>query len=262
VRLSSQFTTADFIINNSIHDNAAKGIALLGNPPADDGIASPVIAGINPVHGTACANCQIDVYSDAADEGAKYEGSVVADGSGNWTFAGSASGPNVTATATDATPSAKRGTSEFSAPFALSVKKPDGRIKKGSGSYVGNNIYNLTGLNQTRSGTTTRGNTINFTVSVQNDATSADSFKVIPTGTNTTGYSIKYFHGTTDITSAVVAGTFQTPSIAPGGKYGIKAKVTIGSAAATGSSITRLVTITSVGDNSKQDAVKFIAKRS
>jgi CSLREA domain-containing protein len=262
VRLSGQYSTADFIIDNSIHDNAGKGIALLGAPPADDGIPAPVITGISPVHGTACANCEVDVYSDNADEGKKYEGYAVADGSGNWTFSGSPTGPNVTATATDATPGAKRGTSEFSAPFALSVKKPDGRIRKGSGSFVGNNIYNTTGLNQTKTGSAARGSTITFGISVQNDATKADAFKVVAAGAATAGYTIKYFRGTTDITAAVVAGTYQTPSLSAQGKFLIKAKVTIGSTAASGSSVTRLVTITSVGNNSKQDAVRFTAKRS
>jgi CSLREA domain-containing protein len=241
---------------NSIHDNGGLGILLSNN--ANESIAAPVIAGTNNVHGTACNSCHIDVFSDSANEGRVFEGTVDADGSGNWTFFGSVDGPNVTATATNAS----GDTSQFSAPFAIPIKKPDGRIRKGHGSFIGNNIYNLTALNQTKTGSAAKGSTITFGISIQNDAATADKFKVVPTGANTTGYTIKYFHGTTDITAAVVAGTFQTPSLGATGKYLIKAKVTIGSTAATGSSVTRLVTITSVGDGSKQDAVKFIAKRS
>ena len=101
------------IRGNSIHDNTGKGISLADNQ--DDNAFTPVITGVNPTTGTACANCTIDVYSDSADEGRQYEGTTTADGAGNWTYNSSVSGPNVTATAT----SANLSTSEFSAPFAL-----------------------------------------------------------------------------------------------------------------------------------------------
>jgi CSLREA domain-containing protein len=256
VRINGSVAKYDSVRGNSIHDN--DGLAIFLENGANELILPPTIAGVGPVHGTACNGCHVDVFSDSSDEGKVFEGTVDADGSGNWSFPESVAGPYVTATATNGS----GDTSQYSSAVFAASYKPDGRIRKGSGSFVGNNIYNITGLNQTKSGTTTRGNTITFTVSVQNDATSADAFKVVPTGTNTTGYTIKYFHGTTDITSAVVAGTFQTPTLPAAGKYGIKVRVTIGSTAATGSSVSRLVTITSVGDNSKQDAVKLIAKRS
>ena len=62
---------------------------------------------------------------------------------------------------------------------------------------------------------------------------------------------MKYFHGTTNITAAVVAGTYRTGSLAPGATYLITAKLP------AGGSVTRLVTITSVADPTKKDAVKF-----
>lgn len=256
VSLRTQFTTGDDIRGNSIHDNTGKGIELQGG--ANDNIVAPTITGTSPVAGTGCANCTIDVYSDSTDEGSTYEGSATADGSGNWTFAGTPAGPYVTATAT----AVDRGTSEFSAPAPLVSRKPDARIKKGSGSLVGNGIYNTTGLNQTRSGSTAPGNTIKFGISIQNDATASDQFKVHATGTSTTGYSIKYFHGTTDITAAVVAGTYTTPALPSGGTFLITAKVKVTSTALAGSSVTRLVTTISTADGTKQDAVKFVASRS
>jgi CSLREA domain-containing protein len=244
---------------NSVHDNAAKGIELHSGTNAS--IAAPAIAATGPVHGTSCAACIIDVYSDSSDEGKTYEGAVAADGSGHWTFSGTPVGPNVTATATDA----DGDTSEFSAPATVSAtttNKPDGRVRKGSGSLVGDNVYNSTGLNQTKSGSTTPGNTIKFGISVQNDATTSDQFKVHATGVSATGYAIKYFHGTADITAAVVAGTYTTPALATGGTFLITAKVKVTSTAATGSRVTRLATITSVADATRQDAVKFIVNRS
>lgn len=141
-------------------------------------------------------------------------------------------------------------------------QKPDGRIKKGSGTLVGNNIYNTTGLNQTRQGSAAIGSTITFTVSIQNDGTTSGKFKVAATGTASANYQVKYFRGTTDITGAVVAGTYQTATVGVGNAFAIKAKVKVLAGATVGSSTTRLVTITSVADGSKVDAVKFIGKRS
>ena len=257
VRFTNQYVTANYVLDDSIHDNTGKGIAELNG--ANDGIAPPVITGIAPVSGTACANCEVDVYSDSADEGKTYEGFTTADGSGNWTFSGTAAGPNVTALAL----TAPRGTSEFSAPVALTpAAKPDGRIRKGSGSFVGNNIYNTTGLNQTKSGSTAPGNTIKFGISIQNDGATNQAFKVHATGTAVTGYTVKYFYGSTNITTAVVAGTYSTPSLAPGQTYLITAKVKVGASAAAGSSVSRLVTITAVSDATRQDTVKFVGKRS
>jgi hypothetical protein len=60
-------------------------------------------AGSNAVGGTACANCEVDVFSDGAADAEFYEGSVTANGSGQWSLYTSIAGPNVTATNTDST---------------------------------------------------------------------------------------------------------------------------------------------------------------
>lgn len=105
------------ITRNRIHSNTGKGIALLSG--GNEGRAAPVIttASATQVSGTACANCTIEIFSDAVDEGAIYEGTTTADASGNWTLTktGGLTGPYVTATATDA----NGNTSEFSAPMSL-----------------------------------------------------------------------------------------------------------------------------------------------
>jgi CSLREA domain-containing protein len=247
---------------NSIHSNSGQGIVIEANPPAclptNGGIAAPSVTGVQPVTGTACTNCMVDVYSDSADEGRTYEGSALSDGTGQWELGEAVVGPNVTATATDG----MGNTSAFSAPFTSpTLKKPDGRIRKGSGPLVGNNVYNTTGVNQTRTGSTTRGNTITFNISIQNDAGS-DRFKVLATGSATNNFTITYFRNSTDITAAVVAGTYTTPVLAQGATFLISAKVKVKSTATAGSSVTRLVTISSVADASKKDAVKLVGKRS
>ena len=146
---------------------------------------------------------------------------------------------------------------------SVAIRKPDGRIRLGAtgypgkvktykGAFIGNNVYNTTGAHQTdvedTYGASVVGSYEAFDISIQNDGTHADRFKVKATGTGT---AVKYFRGTANVTSAVVAGTYRTPSLAPGATYLITAKV------ADGGNITRLVTITSVADPTKKDAIKF-----
>jgi len=111
-------TISNEIRGNSIHDNGGLGIETIND--GNNETPPPLITSAMPVTGTACVSCEIDVFSDDADEGRVYEGSVVADATGNWTFNGPVSGPNVTATSTDPT----NDTSEFSAPFTLPVATP------------------------------------------------------------------------------------------------------------------------------------------
>lgn len=146
------------------------------------------------------------------------------------------------------------------------ARKPDGRIRLGTHGYpgkttsyhaafVGNNVYNTTGARQTaveESFNLLEGSFFTFDISIQNDRTKTDRFKVKATGAATGGWKVAYYRGTTNITSAVVAGTFRTASLAPGATYLIVAKITKGSG-----TMTRLVTIRSVAAPTKIDAVKF-----
>jgi hypothetical protein len=59
------------------------------------------VTATNPVSGTACPGCTVDIYSDSADEGKVCEGSTTADASGRFTFDKKPAGPFVTATATE-----------------------------------------------------------------------------------------------------------------------------------------------------------------
>ncbi len=105
------------IRGNSIYSSGSRGIHLRNN--TNDNLTPPTILGSGPLHGTSCAPCSVDVYSDAADEGRVFEGSVFTN-DGNWTFNGPVSGPNVTATNTDMS----NNTSEFSAPFTVASPTP------------------------------------------------------------------------------------------------------------------------------------------
>jgi len=141
------------------------------------------------------------------------------------------------------------------------VRRPDGRVRVGAGAFVGDNVYNSTGSGQSQTGSSARGGTVTFGISIENDGNGAEDFEVKATGSATSAYTVKYFRGTSDITVAVVAGTYRTPSLAPGANYLITARVIVESTAKAGSSVTRLVTITSGADVPTKDSIKFIAKR-
>ena len=108
----------NLIWNNSIRNNHGKGIDLVGD--ANNGIAAPVITSANcaSVSGTTCPGCWVQVFSDEYDEGRVLEGTVVANGSGAFTLAGSFSGPNLTAVAVDG----PGNSSEFSLPKFACVR--------------------------------------------------------------------------------------------------------------------------------------------
>jgi hypothetical protein len=112
IRVSQSGTTGNTITRNAITSNASLGIVL--GDGGNDELTAPEITAIDAsgVAGTACAGCIIELFSDEEDEGAIYEGTAVADNSGNWTWTGSPTGPFVTATATDAA----GNTSAFSTP--------------------------------------------------------------------------------------------------------------------------------------------------
>jgi hypothetical protein len=92
-------------------------------------------------------------------------------------------------------------------------------------------------------------------ISIQNDGALAGRFKVKGTGSAASEWRIVYRHGSTDISAAVRAGTFQTPTLAPGATYLITARAT-----GWDTTFTRLVTIRSAADATKVDAVKFGSK--
>jgi hypothetical protein len=157
--------------------------------------------------------------------------------------------------------------------LAAARYQPDGLIRMATsgvpgglshtyhGPWLGNNIYNATGAHQTAvdvlSGSVfVTGEYYTFDISIRNAGSAADRFKVKATGAPI-AWIATYSRGTTSITSAVVAGTYRTPSLAPGATYLIHARMTVNLSSNLSWSVTRLVTIRSIASSTKLDAVKF-----
>jgi hypothetical protein len=111
-------TTGHRITQNSISDH---GFGIFNDEGGNDSLSSPIIEEVTETYisGTACVDCMVEIFSDSSDEGAIYEGTVTADGSGNFSWIGVASGPNVTAVAIDTA----GNTSQFSTPFVTIVEQ-------------------------------------------------------------------------------------------------------------------------------------------
>jgi hypothetical protein len=127
--------------------------------------------------------------------------------------------------------------------------RPDAQVRLSStATYTGNNVYNTTGANQSAGTTTGRGTTRTFVLNVQNDGARTDSYLLRGAGSSA-GFTVRYFAGTSDVTTAVVNGTYRLANLAPGGARSIQQRVTVGASAARGSTRSTLVTATSATGN-------------
>jgi hypothetical protein len=129
-RLHGIYINHDTTISNTITQNAISNNVGQGIVNANGGnrqLARPIITSVLPasVSGTAVANSIVEIFSDSADEGVRFEGSVTADASGHFAWNGAAAGPRVTATCTNA----EGNTSEFSSPMvSVDEEKGDAEV--------------------------------------------------------------------------------------------------------------------------------------
>lgn len=135
---------------------------------------------------------------------------------------------------------------------------PDNLIKNSNESpsgYIGDNIYNADGTNQTKSQTVVPNTAAVYHIRIQNDATSAGTVNVTGTG-NASGWTVRYYDalsGGTEITAQVTGNGWTTPSIPAAGYTEIRAEVTPAPTVSGGTVYSILVTSVS-GQN--LDAVR------
>ena len=139
------------------------------------------------------------------------------------------------------------------------TRQPDNQIKNsGDSAYIGDNIYNTDGSNQTKAQSVKAGRSATFDFMIQNDGTDTDAFTLQGDGSST-GFAVKYYTGTSggaDITTAVTSGSYAINNLAPGGNQVIRAVVTVARGTAVGVVKDCLVVSTSAADGTKRDAVK------
>jgi hypothetical protein len=137
--------------------------------------------------------------------------------------------------------------------------QPDARINVGTGPLAGDGVYNTTGTGQSRSVRVGPGGTARFRVTIQNDGTAADTFRLSGPG-STNRFAVTYTFGTTNITPGVVAGTRRIAAV-PGGQLRTVV-VTVKARPGTppGGVVTRKLTVVSQLSG-RRDAVKMTVTR-
>ncbi len=136
----------------------------------------------------------------------------------------------------------------------------DNHIKNSSeGTYIGDNIYNSDGVNQTKAQNVDNDATATYHIRLENDGNNADTFVVTGIGGDTNWTVIYYdaLSGGSDITGSVTGGGWSTGLLASGATTDIRVEVTPGAGVGGGSFRNILVTSTSQGD-ANVDAVEAV----
>ena len=140
---------------------------------------------------------------------------------------------------------------------AYALRLPDARIgATSSGPFSFNAVYSPSATGESRTILVTRGRSGSLYVSIQNDGLIAGAFTVRGTG-SARGFYVRYYRGSTDVTSRVKAGTYSTGTIAPRAAITLRVKVTLSRTSA--SSGTFLIKASSVA-GTPADAVKAVFK--
>ena len=140
--------------------------------------------------------------------------------------------------------------------------QPDNQIgNKGEETYIGDNIYNTTGADQTKSQTVNNNVTATYEIKVENDSSAPDALNVSGTAGGG-GWTVTYYDaltGGSDITSDVIGGGWSTGVLAPGASKEIRVEVTPDGTLPGGSSKEVLITSTSAFGGTTQDTVKAVS---
>jgi hypothetical protein len=141
----------------------------------------------------------------------------------------------------------------------LVSRRPDGRIRRaGETSFVGNDVYNTNGVGQTRVAQAPPGTSRTFQIRAQNDGDGVDRITVDGCGSSR-GFRVRYLRGasgTTNITSAVVAGTFTFPEVTTGESKALRLEVTVTTKSTPGATKSCKVLLSSAHRPTAADAVR------
>jgi uncharacterized membrane protein len=141
------------------------------------------------------------------------------------------------------------------------VLRPDAMVREETrGTFVGNDIYNQTGASQSVATRIARGTTRAFSVRLQNDGNTKDSFLLKPSGPPSPHFTVTYWQNGKNITSTVVAGKFATSDLAPRQSLTLLVKVSAKTTATAGSFIRQPLTMVSQKSPNLKDTVVILSK--
>ena len=139
------------------------------------------------------------------------------------------------------------------------LAKPDMWIRNSYDTYLGDDIHNTDGANQTKNQQARVGTTVMYLFQVQNDGPATDTLKVTGTAGGN-GWSIYYKDTATNanVTTAVTGSGWSTGPLAAGAKKGLYVQLVPSASLALGSMKTLTITAASTTDGSRTDIVKAI----
>ncbi|MBC7631445.1 fibronectin type III domain-containing protein [Aeromicrobium sp.] len=144
--------------------------------------------------------------------------------------------------------------------IAPSDQLPDGGISSSASSgYVGNNVYNTTAFGQTKTASAKRTATRTFYARLYNDGNVTNNF-IVRGSAALAGSTVRYYSGTTNITTAMRSTAGWIVTLRPGAYKLIKVRVTVLRTARTGSLKPATVSTRWLGDASRTDVVKGVVK--
>jgi uncharacterized repeat protein (TIGR01451 family) len=148
-----------------------------------------------------------------------------------------------------------------SQPWLVSVARvrPDARIRLGGGAVAGNNVYNVSGANQSRSATVANRGIARFTLTAQNDGTAQENLRVTGLGSSNR-YLVTYRAGGENVTADVAGDGFVFGDVDPGELRTVAVTVQARARIPAGAAITRRITVAS-GLTELRDVVKLTVTR-
>jgi hypothetical protein len=135
--------------------------------------------------------------------------------------------------------------------------QPDAQIRKGTSlPFVGNDVYPP---GEQKVTTDVPGNSQTFQVKLENDGSRNDRLRILGSA-GVPGIVVKYKVGSTVVTSAVLAGSYQTPVLAPGASMILTINLNVKNSVPVGTRHGLTVRATSRNDASLFDAVTGVVK--
>ena len=148
------------------------------------------------------------------------------------------------------------GTASVVLTYTQPAYQPDAQIKLASDTdYLGVGIVNSTGAGQTRTTTAARGQSTTFDLRFVNAGTHSDAIAVKGCKSSS-GFTVKYFKGKTNVTTKVTAGTYKTGKLAAGASQVLQLQIAVSSKATAGKIDTCAVTASSNHAPTRKDVVK------
>ena len=148
--------------------------------------------------------------------------------------------------------------------FTTARRHPDSLIAlTAAGRYKGQDIYSRRPVpSQTQTRRDVRaGQTYTYFIHVQNDSPKSDSFRLKGARSGASSMTVTFrVHGA-DVTRAILAGTFNTRSLAPGRQLTVEIRVAVARRATGSAAMTVLLRASSRSTSGSVDVVRAITKR-